>query len=181
LHLLGAGFAPCPSRLRGARGIDALKLANYRAGTPLVMTRRVLATSPSAVPSTFVPPTLADAAVPHTGRNDCLHCGAALSDDVEGPFCCRGCEMVRAVLEREGLDGYYALRGTRGQPAVLASERLDHKWLDALAEDVARAAGLIRLELDIQGIHCSACVSRTGEGEPHGSRRLFAAGVRRGC
>ena len=88
----------------------------------------------------------------------CLHCGTASAD---GEFCCRGCEIVYGLLHRERLDRYYDLGGGKDAPATTAAQpAADHKWLELLAADLqARAPGQThRLTLDIQGIHCAACV-----------------------
>lgn len=87
-------------------------------------------------------------------RATCLHCG--------GPsirtFCCSGCESVYTFLDEAGLLGYYDVRQGRGVPATsagaVADEHADRKWLDA----VPRGESLSRIDLDLQGVHCSACV-----------------------
>jgi len=87
----------------------------------------------------------------------CLHCGTASAGD----FCCTGCEVVYGLLHREHLERYYDLGGGRDVPAALAGQPAsDHKWLELLAADLAaRATGVThRVGLDIQGIHCAACV-----------------------
>jgi P-type Cu2+ transporter len=94
----------------------------------------------------------------------CLHCGAAIAGDAR--FCCPGCAAVHAFLGQAGLDRYYDLRGPEGVPAIAAGEvadaRADRKWLEPIAETLAAGAGdeapLTRVELDVQGVHCSACV-----------------------
>jgi Cu2+-exporting ATPase len=43
-------------------------------------------------------------------------------------------------------------------PADLDSRHVDHKWLELIEEERTEESGLMRLELDIQGIHCAACV-----------------------
>jgi len=88
----------------------------------------------------------------------CLHCGTATAD---ADFCCRGCEIVYGLLHREHLDRYYELGGGKDTPATTAAQAApDHKWLELQAADLAaRADGQThRLTLDIQGIHCAACV-----------------------
>jgi len=100
----------------------------------------------------------------------CLHCGLPLTAGIgpaDGPFCCRGCRTVYGLLQAEGLERYYDLRPDRGVPA--AALRPDSfAWLDRLvaeqgtlvsgAETTAESQNLWRLTLDIQGIHCAACV-----------------------
>jgi Cu2+-exporting ATPase len=75
------------------------------------------------------------------------------------PYCCRGCRTVHAILNKAGLTRYYELRRGPGlPPADLDSRRVDHKWLELLESERAAEDGISRIELDIQGIHCAACV-----------------------
>lgn len=96
------------------------------------------------------------AVVEHTvgGFTDgcCLHCGNPVPV-ASDRFCCTGCESVWSLLRAEGLDRYYELRGERGVPATQAGKEADHKWLEA---QEACLPG--RVTLDVQGIHCAACV-----------------------
>jgi Cu2+-exporting ATPase len=71
-------------------------------------------------------------------------------------FCCRGCEAVHTLLARAGLSRYYELGGGEGHPVVQAT--VDRKWLEPIAARLALQPGLSRVVLDVQGIHCSACV-----------------------
>ena len=91
----------------------------------------------------------------------CLHCGAELGADdrTSALFCCSGCEAVHGLLAAEGLDRYYALRGDRGSAVTTYGKARDHKWLEKL-EGAApgAAAGVRSVSLDVQGIHCAACV-----------------------
>jgi Cu2+-exporting ATPase len=43
-------------------------------------------------------------------------------------------------------------------PTDLDSRHIDHKWLELIEAERAEASGVTRIELDIQGIHCAACV-----------------------
>lgn len=95
----------------------------------------------------------------------CLHCAGDLGKGwhaEDGPFCCRGCRAVYELLHGEGLTRYYDLR--QGPQAPVATLRPDSfAWLDRLLEERAAAGAtsadpLIRLSLDIQGVHCAACV-----------------------
>ena len=89
----------------------------------------------------------------------CVHCAQPLVNDAFAPYCCRGCRAVHAILTKAGLTRYYDLRRGPGlPPADLESRRIDHKWLELIEEERASAAGATRVELDIQGIHCAACV-----------------------
>ncbi|HEY2518250.1 MAG TPA: heavy metal translocating P-type ATPase metal-binding domain-containing protein [Polyangiaceae bacterium] len=98
-------------------------------------------------------------ALPASERATCLHCGNPTEAGC-GPFCCTGCRMVYSLLHSEHLERYYDLRGERGVPVPEARiERRDLKWLEAVeAKRRASGAGLARVDLDVQGLHCSACV-----------------------
>lgn len=87
----------------------------------------------------------------------CAHCAQPLVNDAFSPFCCRGCRAVHAILTTAGLTRYYDLRRGPGlPPADLESRRIDHKWLELV--DKERSGDMARIALDIQGIHCAACV-----------------------
>jgi len=87
----------------------------------------------------------------------CLHCGTPLDEGARDAYCCIGCRFVARILRDEGLEKYYALRGPKGEP-VGASDGRDRKWLEPLEQDLGAATGLHRIDLDIQGISCAACV-----------------------
>ncbi len=94
---------------------------------------------------------------------DCLHCGSPLDRfwrPQDGPFCCRGCRSVYELIQNDGLTRYYDLRQGTQPPA--ASLRLDSlAWLDRMVEALPpteREQGPWQLSLDIQGVHCAACV-----------------------
>ena len=94
-------------------------------------------------------------------RGECLHCGSSVGDawvEAEGPFCCRGCRTVFLLLHDEGLDRFYDIaRGRQAPPAQLEADAFG--WLDhMLASTPAGPGGELRLALDIQGVHCAACV-----------------------
>jgi Cu2+-exporting ATPase len=66
---------------------------------------------------------------------------------------------VHGILTKAGLTRYYDLRSGPGlPPADLESRRIDDKWLELIEETRAADDGVTRVELDIQGIHCAACV-----------------------
>jgi P-type Cu2+ transporter len=80
-------------------------------------------------------------------------------NDAFAPYCCRGCRAVHGILTEAGLTRYYELRRGPGlPPADLESRRIDHKWLELIEEERSGDAGVTRVGLDIQGIHCAACV-----------------------
>ena len=89
----------------------------------------------------------------------CVHCAQPLVNDAFAPYCCRGCRAVHGILTKAGLTRYYDLRRGPGlPPADLESRRIDHKWLELIEEDRRQETGVTRIELDIQGIHCAACI-----------------------
>jgi len=64
---------------------------------------------------------------------------------------------VHALLADAGLERYYDLGGGEGHPVAQSS--VDHKWLEPIALRLAaQPPGLTRITLDVQGVHCSACV-----------------------
>ncbi|MEZ4268146.1 MAG: heavy metal translocating P-type ATPase metal-binding domain-containing protein [Myxococcota bacterium] len=97
---------------------------------------------------------------------DCPHCGLEVAEDAaSAPFCCGGCRAANALLEGAGLGRYYALRQGPGLP-VGDGPPSEFGWLDELlqsaracAPDSGCASGAaVTLHLDVQGIHCAACV-----------------------
>ena len=100
----------------------------------------------------------------------CPHCGQPTPEDAHAaPYCCVGCRAAHALLRDAGLERFYDLQGADGVPVgeLGVSSWL---WLEPLAEAAARRAdgsqgdgagrgdGVARLDLDVQGIHCAACV-----------------------
>lgn len=88
----------------------------------------------------------------------CRHCASSLPPAERTDFCCIGCATVWDFLHREGLSQYYDLRGPSGQPAVAANVGADHKWLESIASGIRDGTRGTRVALDVQGMHCSACV-----------------------
>lgn len=82
----------------------------------------------------------------------CLHCGAATPEGSDG-YCCTGCRVARALLESSGLDRYYKLAGDAPLPP--GQTPTDRPWLAAIVED---GAANRRVDVDVQGITCAACV-----------------------
>lgn len=73
-------------------------------------------------------------------------------------FCCNGCRFVYDLLHNERLDRYYVLRGEKGEAVTTNVEGRDQKWLEPIETQLASADGLFRLDLDVQGLSCAACV-----------------------
>jgi Cu2+-exporting ATPase len=94
-----------------------------------------------------------------SAKGACAHCGLPLEPGSTSVFCCTGCESVHALLRDEKLDRYYDLRGDRGLPvARIDRRRRDRKWQDEIATRIAASDGIERIDVDVQGLHCSACV-----------------------
>lgn len=96
---------------------------------------------------------------------NCTHCDLPVPKAlvVEGAlhqFCCSGCEAVFSILHQHGLDGYYSLPDKRHE-AVRATERsyaeFDHPTFTELYVRT-NADGISRVELYLEGVHCSSCV-----------------------
>lgn len=88
----------------------------------------------------------------------CAHCGVSLAG-APGPYCCEGCRAVAEILKDRGLLRYYDLRGERGVPVAIAGPaRGGAEWLSLLEADLATKSGLVPVQLDAQGLHCSGCV-----------------------
>jgi P-type Cu2+ transporter len=57
---------------------------------------------------------------------------------------------------QQGLERYYTLG--KGEPVSLSTEPHDSLWLEPILQSLVRAKGLMRIDLRVQGLHCSACV-----------------------
>ncbi|MGD9546894.1 MAG: heavy metal translocating P-type ATPase metal-binding domain-containing protein [Candidatus Krumholzibacteriia bacterium] len=92
-------------------------------------------------------------------RGECLHCGNPLGrfwKQDDGPFCCRGCAGVYRLIHQEDLCRFYDLKpGATAPSPVLRPESFG--WLDRILAE-RDATGPLHLDLDIQGVHCAACV-----------------------
>lgn len=81
----------------------------------------------------------------------CEHCDLPLAPGQER-FCCAGCERVFALLHEEGLGRYYDLRRGPGVAVDDGAPTLEGAdWID-------RVEAGENLDLDVQGLHCAACV-----------------------
>ncbi len=108
-----------------------------------------------------------DAVANRSSFNDvaCSHCGlsvpkGAVVDNAEYQFCCSGCHSVFSILHQHGLDSYYSF-AERKNKAVKASSRsyeeFDHPAFRELYVS-ATGNGVSRVELYLEGVHCSSCV-----------------------
>jgi P-type Cu2+ transporter len=66
---------------------------------------------------------------------------------------------VYGLLVDQGLDRYYDLAGTEVAPAPAPPTERSQSWLEPLLQAAeAQAGDLCSLAMDVQGIHCAACV-----------------------
>ncbi|GEL71307.1 heavy metal translocating P-type ATPase [Myxococcus virescens] len=90
----------------------------------------------------------------------CLHCGSPVPPGgAARDFCCVGCEAVHGLLVEQGLTRYYQLAQGKTAPAPEPRKERAFAWLEPLMSRAESTPGpLCALELDVQGIHCAACV-----------------------
>ncbi|MCE9667628.1 heavy metal translocating P-type ATPase metal-binding domain-containing protein [Myxococcus stipitatus] len=90
----------------------------------------------------------------------CPHCGGPVpAGSASREFCCAGCEAVHGLLVDQGLTRYYQLTQGKAAPAPEPPRGRSLSWLEPLVSRAeARPGPLCELELDVQGIHCAACV-----------------------
>ncbi len=89
----------------------------------------------------------------------CLHCGLPVPPGSRHPgFCCPGCEAVYGILKGQDLGAFYELGGGRGQPIGAPPRPSVLDWLPPLERDGHVQGSLTQVQLDLQGIHCAACV-----------------------
>ncbi|MCY1020977.1 heavy metal translocating P-type ATPase [Pyxidicoccus sp. MSG2] len=90
----------------------------------------------------------------------CLHCGSPVPVGAASrDFCCAGCEAVYGLLREQGLTRYYQLTQGKAAPAPEPRKDRGFSWLEPLMARAEAVPGPVcALELDVQGIHCAACV-----------------------
>lgn len=90
---------------------------------------------------------------------NCAHCAQPIPEGRRDEYCCRGCKAVASLIRAASLDRYYDLRRGPGVPiGELPSGPRDRKWLAPIKEKLEASEGGERVALDLQGVHCSACV-----------------------
>ncbi len=93
----------------------------------------------------------------------CTHCGlpALGADAIDGPnFCCSACATAYAMINAHGLGAYHRFperRGAAVRPSGRAFSDFDHEAFTARYVH-ADAAGLMHVELALEGVHCASCV-----------------------
>lgn len=98
-------------------------------------------------------------------RVECLHCGTLfrLRQGTDREFCCAGCRFVHQLIDQEGLERFYHLKGSDVMTPVksLAFQERDWTWLQSEVEvveadlDAGQAAKKV---FEMQGLSCVACV-----------------------
>lgn len=95
----------------------------------------------------------------------CAHCGLPVLERVGDPgapcFCCRACELAYGIIHGAGLGAYYERRdGSPAPSSPRASGKSYAEYDDPTfrARYVTSAGADARIELYLQGIHCTACV-----------------------
>jgi len=95
----------------------------------------------------------------------CTHCSlpvpkGLLESGRPQQFCCNGCKTVWQAIHQGGLDAYYQLRELPEQPAQYSGrgfEEFDHPdWVEQHVQPLS--SGIKQVELQLQGVHCAACV-----------------------
>lgn len=114
--------------------------------------------------------TIASEGVGSTGgdapcRAECLHCSTffRLRRGSDEEFCCAGCRFVHQLIDAEGLERFYHLKGGESLAPVksLAFQERDWSWLEAeveLAEAGVESGTALKRVFDMQGLSCVACV-----------------------
>ncbi|KXX65032.1 heavy metal translocating P-type ATPase [Marichromatium gracile] len=100
----------------------------------------------------------------------CHHCGLpigpgggerALIAGVERRFCCSGCKGVCEAIHAAGLEGFYRRTGADEllAPPPERPRDLEHYDLDAVQQAFTDTSARCRdIQLQVEGIHCAACV-----------------------
>jgi P-type Cu2+ transporter len=80
-------------------------------------------------------------------------------------FCCTGCQYVFNLLQDQGLDQFYDLKGGKMLSPVSpdALRERDYEWLESLVEKAEAACPacegqVVELRLSVQGLSCVGCV-----------------------
>jgi P-type Cu2+ transporter len=92
-------------------------------------------------------------------RAECAHCLQPIPRGREDGYCCRGCKAVAGLLRTARLERYYELRRGPGVPVTELPERAeDRKWVEPIQNKIRASEGPVHVALDVQGVHCTACV-----------------------
>lgn len=93
-----------------------------------------------------------------TPETVCHHCSSPIPDaSRDAEYCCDGCRAVATLLREQGLGRYYELAGGV-VPAAKDGAGQGGAWLEPLLTEAESRGPVCGLELDVQGVHCTACV-----------------------
>ncbi|MCU0895283.1 MAG: heavy metal translocating P-type ATPase metal-binding domain-containing protein, partial [Rhodospirillales bacterium] len=88
----------------------------------------------------------------------CRHCGLPVGAEAppgQRGFCCSGCAAAYALVEGLGLDDYYRRRSIDPNQRPL---KPDEEPSVDLSSSISNDAGISRVSLVVEGLHCAACV-----------------------
>jgi Cu2+-exporting ATPase len=88
----------------------------------------------------------------------CRHCGSAIPAELQGDFCCRGCEGAYTLVQGLGLENYYRRRCIDPATRPLRPEDEAQGLHDFSAHVSMADNGEAALHLMVEGIHCAACI-----------------------
>ncbi|WP_169776949.1 heavy metal translocating P-type ATPase [Campylobacter mucosalis] len=95
----------------------------------------------------------------------CSHCKLSFDENsmIDGTqgqkFCCVGCQSVYEILHSNGLDEFYARLGKNSlNPANNLKKTTDEAIKNLYKNYVKNENGICKINLVIEGIHCSACI-----------------------
>lgn len=93
-----------------------------------------------------------------TNARVCRHCGQLIAAELQGDFCCRGCEGAYTLVQGLGLETYYRRRSIDPTARPLRPEDEAAALHDFSAQVMVDEAGTASLHLMVEGIHCAACI-----------------------
>ncbi|MBR8464837.1 cadmium-translocating P-type ATPase [Campylobacter sp. faydin G-140] len=94
----------------------------------------------------------------------CSHCKLSFDDSAailtsQGQkFCCNGCKNVYEILHSSGLDEFYDRLGKNTLSPVCDTQNLNKNLQSIYQNYVKNDNGFNKINLIIDGIHCSACI-----------------------
>ncbi|MCA9516685.1 MAG: heavy metal translocating P-type ATPase, partial [Myxococcales bacterium] len=96
-----------------------------------------------------------------TNPTSCPHCQTPVEAGAPtAPYCCQGCRAAHALLTERGLERFYTLGCGIANPTGGDEAGAPLAWLEPLVERARLAGreGRVSVTMDVQGIHCAACV-----------------------
>jgi Cu+-exporting ATPase len=93
----------------------------------------------------------------------CSHCSSPIpGEGIKGfkdeSFCCEGCKTVFQILNSEGREFYYKIKGKKEiSPVVLENSFVGFTEID-YEDFIHKNQNIFEIKLQVTNIHCSACV-----------------------